>query len=377
MPNKTVNLDKKISRREKRRENFFQEVFQPTIFGKKRRNYRRLPGYQREKGNNLVKTLKSRKMKASFLIGALLFAMVSGLYFTLIVFNIDVVFKGNKREADVNEHISFSWNVIGSFSKGVIVFGDGTSVELNNTSNSVRHSYTVQGKFAPIIRVWNQNGFSASKALSIEIKNYAPHFEVSVANSAHEDELVRVSVVDLIESEVDLEYGALKYAYDFADNNQTTSPQNSIVHKWENAGIYPVTITIFDDQGALSQKTEYIKIVNKPPEAYFDQIITEDGIEFNAELSVDTQSDYNSLMYIWDFGDNHAAFGKYVNHAYDTSGQYTVELCVKDDNGALDRTSKTIYIHNDQNYRIEKNETEGIIDLEVLGPFTLPQNIEG
>ena len=377
MPNKNESLAKKESKREQRRRNFFQQAFQPKFFGKKRRNYLSLPRYPREKRNNVVKTLKSRKVKASFLIGVLLFAMFSGLYFTLIITNVDVVFNGNKREADVNEDITFSWIVIGSFSKGAILFGDGTSVELNNTSNSVRHSYAVQGKYTPLIHVWNQNGFSTSKALFIEIKNNAPQFEVSVANSAYEDELVRVSVVDIIESEVDLENEVLKYVYDFADNNQTKSNQNSIFHKWKNAGIYPVTITLFDDQSALSQKTEYIEIINKAPVAYFDQILTEGIVEFNAELSVDTDSDLNSLMYIWDFGDNHTAFGKYVNHGYDISGQYTVELCVKDDNGAVDHSSKLINIGSSQTNGTENNEIENVITLDVLGPFTLPQNIEG
>ena len=56
MPNKTENFDKKESKRERRRNNYYKQVFQPTIFGKKNRNYRRLPGYQREKWSNLVKT---------------------------------------------------------------------------------------------------------------------------------------------------------------------------------------------------------------------------------------------------------------------------------------------------------------------------------
>jgi len=37
MPDKTENLAKKVSRREQRRQKFFQEIFKPTIFGKKSR----------------------------------------------------------------------------------------------------------------------------------------------------------------------------------------------------------------------------------------------------------------------------------------------------------------------------------------------------
>ena len=318
-----------------------------------------------------------KQIKAIGLTALIISSFVIGIFFYCTMFGIDTSFSVNNKKVDVNQEITFKWNVLGSFSKGIVVFGDGSSIELNDTANTLKHSYSIQGKYAPVIRVWNQYGISTSKSLCVEIKNNAPQFEVSIPNSAYEDELVRVSVVELVESEVDLEIGVLKYVYGFADNNQTTSSQNSIGHKWKNAGIYPVTVTIFDDQSALSQKTEYIEIVNKHPEAYFDQVISEEGIEFNAELSFDTNNDYNSLMYIWDFGDNHTAFGKYTNHAYDTPGQYTVELCVKDDNGAVDYTSKLIYIASSQTYGTENNETESIFNLDVLGPYTLPQNIEG
>jgi PKD repeat protein len=226
-----------------------------------------------EKNSRKVK----RKVKALAIIALIFSGMCVGTYFYLSTFYIDTTFNASKFKVDVNEEITFSWNILGTFSRGIAVFGDGFSVDLNGTSDTVKHSYSVQGKYAPIIRVWNQYGVSISKSLCVEIKNYAPQFEVSVPNSAYEDELVRVSVVDLVESEVDLENGVIKYVYDFADNNQTTTSQNSIVHKWENAGAYPVTITLFDDQSALSQKTEYIEIINKAPEAYFDHIIT-DGI---------------------------------------------------------------------------------------------------
>lgn len=115
---------KKESKREKRN---FQEVFQPTIFGKKRRQPFPLPVHRRERRNGFAIKVKSRKVKALLVIGSLLFAMFSGIYFTLLPFNIDVTFKGNKREADVYEEFAFNWEILGSFSQGIILFGDGTN----------------------------------------------------------------------------------------------------------------------------------------------------------------------------------------------------------------------------------------------------------
>jgi len=325
----------------------------------------------------LVKNSRKVKVKGLIVIAFVLSGFFVGILLYINIFHPFIFFDANKKKLDVNEEIFFNWNIIGGFSKGIIVFGDGFSMKLNDTSNIVKHSYSIQGKYAPVIHLWNQYGFSTSNSLFVEIKNNAPQFEVSVPNSAHEDELVRVNVVDLIESKVDLEDGVLKYVYGFADNNQTTSSQNSITHKWKTAGTYPVTISIFDDQGALSQKTEYIKIINTPPKAYFTYAIADAIVEFNGENSIDTENDYNSLMYIWDFGDNHSSFGKYVHHSYESSGQYTVKLCVKDDNGAVDYQSKTINIGPDETSTTDFNIVENKLELEVLGPYTLSQNIEG
>ncbi len=83
----------------------------------------------------------------------------------------------------------------------------------------------------------------------------------------YEDAMVNVTVVDLVDSDYDLQQINLTYIYDFADGNQTTSNSSSILHSWTNRGTYPITVTVVDDQGALNQKTEEIEIVNQNPEA--------------------------------------------------------------------------------------------------------------
>ncbi|MBY9010222.1 MAG: PKD domain-containing protein, partial [Candidatus Lokiarchaeota archaeon] len=374
--NPETNPNKKI-KKPKLKLSLYQRVTIPKPFMVFHRNKAKLSKNPLINRFSIKKAIKSRKVQALSLITIIMLGFLINIYFIANQSHIEANFKSNIYKADVDEPIIFSWSVFGSFSNGAIIFGDGYSIELNETSNAIKHSYSVQGKYNPIIHVWNRFGYSYSKVIAVEIKNETPQFEVSMVNSAYEDELVKVSIVNIIESQVDLKDEILKYVYDFADNNKTTSHRHSIVHRWEKAGLYPMTITIFDDQGALTQKTEYIEIINKIPEASFDYSIKEKGIEFNAELSIDTIGDYNSLMYIWDFGDNHTAFGKYVNHAYNTSGQYIIELCVKDDNGAVDLISRLITIDDGQLNLIEKKETEKLVDLDILGPFTLPQNIEG
>jgi PKD repeat protein len=356
---------------------FYQRASIPVRFVTSGRDIPTQPQILCKKHYSLLKRVTPRKLLALGLIALLLSAWSITIFLQLSFSNVDVNFKSNTHRADVNEPIIFNWNVEGSFSKGVIIFGDGVSVELNHTSKTITHSYNSQGIFTPIIHVWNQQGYSALKTLNVEIVNDPPQFEVKMLNFAQEDELIEIRIANIVDSEVDLKEGILNYVFDFADNNQTTSREPSVIHKWENAGIYPISVTLFDDQSALSQKTQYIEILNKAPEAHFDHNVTEDRVEFIAEGSVDTESDITSLTYIWNFGDNHTSFGKYVSHAYDTPGEYTVELFVKDDNGAVDQISKPINIGNILTSRTENNKIEPVIELDVLGPFTLPQNIEG
>lgn len=325
----------------------------------------------------LKKRLTPRKILALGLVALIISAWGISIILQLNVSKVDVNFRSDKYRVDVNEQITFNWNIEGSFAKGFIIFGDGASAELNYSSKTIEHSYSTQGKYTPIVSVWNQQGTSDTKTLNIEVINDAPQFEISTLSSAQEDELVEIRIINLFESEVDLKEGILNYVYDFADNNQTTSKESVIKHRWENAGMYPILITLFDDQNALTQKPKYIEILNNAPEARFNYNITENKVKFSAEGTIDTESDKNSLMYIWDFGDNHTSFGKYVSHAYDTLGEYTVELCVKDNNGAMDFTSNVVSIGNVQRSRVDSNETESVVDLEILGPYTQPQNYEG
>ena len=70
------------------------------------------------------------------------------------------------------------------------------------------------------------------------------------------------------------------------------------------------------------------------------------NIQFSAADSTDTESDFASLAFYWDFGDGTAAFGKYVSHDYLISGRYNVTLYCKDDNGAITPLSQIIEIYN-------------------------------
>ncbi|MFX1391908.1 MAG: PKD domain-containing protein, partial [Promethearchaeota archaeon] len=188
--------------------------------------------------------------------------------------------------ADVGEEIWFNWDIIG-YQQILINFGDSTPLDVTG-ENSVSHIYSMEGRYDVIITAIDSTGDSVNQVINLVIENEAPLFNFTFDvdnNMAYEDEPVNISVVDLIESDVDKAPGVLNYVYNFADGteNQVSTNQSSITHSWSNAGTYPVTISLIDDQGALSQKSQNITILNTPPSAEINVTVDEDYGETTTE----------------------------------------------------------------------------------------------
>ncbi|MCF7889747.1 PKD domain-containing protein [Candidatus Bipolaricaulota bacterium] len=56
------------------------------------------------------------------------------------------------------------------------------------------------------------------------------------------------------------------------------------------------------------------------------------GVSFDATNSADP--DGNIVSYSWDFGDGETSSGEKTDHVYSSSGDFTVELTVTDNDGA-------------------------------------------
>ena len=175
--------------------------------------------------------------------------------------------------ADVGEWITFNWTDNGGFNSGWINFGDGNLTMLNyeDKNSSVIHKYETEGQYNVTLYAKTEGVTSEedTDSILIKIKNDPPQFDISFPSEAFEDDAINVSVVNLVESDHDFQPGVLSYVYDFADGEPITTNTSSIIHKWNNAGNYKVTVTVIDDQGALDQEFQYIQINNKPPDAYF------------------------------------------------------------------------------------------------------------
>jgi PKD repeat protein len=281
----------------------------------------------------IIQTSKSQRI--SQILALILIAVVLIADFTKLGLAIDlqVDLDANPTTADVGENIVFNWTIIGDFDSGWINFGDGnvTSLAYEDANSSISHKYAIEGKYNVTLYA-TTNGIDpeeATDSLVINIKNNAPQFNISLSSSAYEDDNVTISVIDIEDSDHDEQSGILTYIYDFADGtSQESTNQSSTTHVWTNAGNYRVTVTVIDDQNAATQKSEYIEIQNKDPDADFtitsnvqSQYILESyygSFDFQSDLIDDEPDDWD----VTDSGDPDDVYTAIVRPNADVSTEW-------------------------------------------------------
>lgn len=86
---------------------------------------------------------------------------------------------------------------------------------------------------------------------------------------------------------------------------------------------------------------------NRAPVAVFsanpNSINAGETVYFSANESKD--KDGKIVKYSWSFGDDTYSLEKWTSHTYGKGGNFTVELIVKDDGGAVDRSNTTVHVN--------------------------------
>jgi KaiC/GvpD/RAD55 family RecA-like ATPase/PKD repeat protein len=140
----------------------------------------------------------------------------------------------------------------------------------------------------------------------------------------------------------------VKYSWNFDDATPIVNETDSIaLHNYTVAGFYNVTLMVTDNNGLTNSTTKTIRIRNLgEPIASFtywpEKPKVNETITFNASLSY--APDGVIISYEWRFGDGANATGVVVDHAYNSTGIYTVTLKVTDNNGMSDSKDETISV---------------------------------
>jgi len=240
--------------------------------------------------------------------------------------------------------VSYSWD-----------FGDGTT----GTGVTVQHAYSQDGSYTVTLTVTDDDGATDSTEATKTVLNRSPI--ASFTESAHTVSTSETIYFDASGS-YDPDGTIVSYSWNFGDGSTATGVE--VNHAYEDDGIYTVTLTVTDDDGATGSATATKTVLNRPPIASFTEsahnVSTSEIIYFDASGSYDP--DGTIVSYSWDFGDGNTATGVTTDHAYSLDGNYTVTLTVTDDDGATASVTAE---------KIVKTEPETTLSLAVLSVIGL------
>jgi len=209
-------------------------------------------------------------------------------------------------------------------------FGDGAS----GGGVSASHQYTTQGTYTATLTVTDDGGVSSSITTDIVVaaSNVLPVPSFTATPSSGKASLT-VQLDASASSDSDGQVAS--YGWDYG--NGVTGEGVSSSQVYSAAGVYIVTLTVTDDDGAAAVTSTAVIVspANIPPSASFSATPSTGKASLTVQLDAASSSDSDGTIstYGWDFGDGQTGSGVSTSHIYTTQGTYVVTLTVTDDDG--------------------------------------------
>ena len=204
----------------------------------------------------------------------------------------------------------YSWN-----------FGDGSPIADGATPT---HAYTDRGKYTVTLTI--TNGYDQTESIQHTITvDTPPTASFTAPTSAQKPG----DAVTFDASDSTSDGGSISgYSWDFGDGSPAASGVTAN-HAYASTGVYNVTLTVTDDLGVTSTKTDTV-IVDQPNPLFTPpQTATAPGSDVQFDASGSTDPEGRITDYSWNFGDGSPiADGATPTHAYTDRGKYTVTLTI-------------------------------------------------
>ena len=245
--------------------------------------------------------------------------------------------------SDKEEIVTFdaspSYDLDGTIVEYFWDFGDGSTA----TGVKVSTAYPDSGAYTVTLTVTDDDGATDTIATTKIVRNKSP---VAIFTESAETVYVNETITFNAADSYDPDGTIVNYSWDFGDRNTATGV--TVSHAYSDNGLYLVTLTVTDNDGATASAHATKTVMNMQPVASFTEtaetVNTDETISFDASDSSDP--DGTIVNYSWDFGDGAKGTGVSVQHAYSQDETYTVTLTVTDDDGATDTTSATKTVLN-------------------------------
>jgi uncharacterized repeat protein (TIGR01451 family) len=252
----------------------------------------------------------------------------------------------DKLEALTFEDITFNGEMSDDMDGNVVEyffdFGDSSDSGWVTTA-SVKHQYTDgPADYDVVLTIKDDQGAIETATVTVSINNRAP--TAAALSDQTVNSLVTITF-DAVGS-TDMDGTITSFSWNFGDS--ATDTGTTAAHSYAKAGVYTVTLTVTDDDGATGTSTGKITVMNQIPTAGITVNLDSGDITTVFEFqSKSFDLDGSISKYTWLFGDEGASTDANPTHQYTKSGEYTVTLVVEDDDGAVSiPASKIISVIN-------------------------------
>ena len=280
------------------------------------------------------------------------------------------VFNATGSSSSAGPIVTYSWS-----------FGDGLSVtncagQLNCPNATAFHTYTSVGTFNVTLTATDSLGGSSTVVHGVFISpvNAPPTASFSVSPSR--PVILNQTSFDATSS-FDRDGIIVQYVWDFGDGGTLLTANTPIVvHSYDTAAVFRVSLTVIDDGGATAFASKNITTAasDSPPLPSFTFAPTTplagQNVNFDATSSLDPNLNGTIASYFWKFGDGTFQTGAGLTvHKYLSPGAYGVILTVTDNSGGTNSTFRLVNVQPGPpqlKVSVASDQTQGLAPLDVV-----------
>lgn len=210
-------------------------------------------------------------------------------------------------------------------------FGDGTF----SSGNVVTHTFTTAGTYLVKLTVLAPGGCTYITTRQIKILGPSGTFSYTSGYLCND----RAALFQVNASNTD------SIIYNFGDGVILTTTSNQVFHSYVNAGLYVPSVRLKNSGGCIVPLTGTDTIRVDKIKAGFTSVIQQNCGNTIVSFTDTSHAFFGKTLARWDFGDGTNGTGFTINHTYQASGIYTVQLIVSGNSGCSDTTTKQLNIH--------------------------------